>query len=73
VPHISKAPLVGEVKVQSQLGTGKPRFTWKTTIKREVEQAECGCTATNLPLSNGIKRVSIFKRLDGTKSTAKLK
>ena len=33
-PHISKAPLMVEVKEQSQVGTGKPRFTCKTTIKR---------------------------------------
>ena len=32
---------------------------------RQSEKVEHGCTTTNLPLSNGIKIISVFRRLHG--------
>jgi len=35
------------------------------TIWQQSQKVEHGCTTTNLPLSNGIKIVSVFQRLHG--------
>jgi len=45
-------------------------FFWTSAFSgvanwQQCEKAEHGCTTTNLPLSNGIKIVSVLKRLHG--------
>jgi len=39
---------------------------------QQSEKVECGCTTTNLPLSSGIKIVSVLQRLHGEIGTQSL-
>jgi len=58
--------------ILSSCGCEKPIFAvfWTSAfsgvvIWQQSEKVEHGCTTTNLPLSNGIKIVSVLQRLHG--------